>query len=97
MAMAWCSEQLAVPKMEWIGVLPSEFEGMGDILNVLSQADKKKVECLKSRNYLPPNYYEELELMTRKAKKAEIEDIESPSKYIWEMKLRPLNYHIEFE
>ena len=97
MAMAWCSEHLAVPKLEWIGVFPSEFDGLGDILKGLSAADKKKVDCLKSRDYLPKNYYKELDLMARQGRKAEIEDIESPSKYIWEMKLKPLEYHIDFK
>ena len=51
--MAWCCEQLAVPKLEWIGVHPSEFKDLGEILKGLSPADKKKVDCLRSRDYLP--------------------------------------------
>lgn len=96
MAMAWCCEQLAVPKLEWIGVHPSEFKDLGEILKGLSPADKKKVDCLRSRDYLPQDYSKELNLMSRIGKKAEIEDIESPSRYIW-LKLRPLGYLMDFE
>lgn len=74
---------MAVPKLEWIGVLPSEFKNIENArLQDFSEADVNKAQSLMERTYLSPHMQYELGLMTSCRKKAEIEDVASPSAYL---------------
>ena len=85
--MAYWPEPLALPKLQWIGVFPSEFPKLQDSLKDLSQRDKKRVEALLKRPYMTEDVENELRIMQASGKKAEIEDLECPGHYLWDVKL----------
>ena len=78
-----CHSHLAVPKLEWVGILPSEFENIDNArLQDFSEADANKAQSLMERTYLSSQMQDELGIMTSSGKKAEIEDVASPSAYL---------------
>ena len=84
-AMAWCAEPLAVPKLEWIGVKPSEFEYLPDHhKRPLTVADQAKLDSINDREIFSPEHAEELAIMDNLKLKVEIEDLPEISQYLWE-------------
>lgn len=90
--MTYCCEKLAVPKIVWLGIWPSEFQFNENLLKSLSEKDEAKLKSFETRPYLTPEIEAQLEIMKTLKKKAEIEDFESPAKYLWESKLLRENY-----
>ena len=85
---AWIPEPLTAPKLHWLGIWPSEFCEMNfDMIKKLNEADVVRLNTLVSRKYLSEEIQEELQIMKMSGTKAEIEDFESPSRYLWEKKL----------
>lgn len=82
LAMAFAGEPLAVPRLQWFGIKPSEFRD-DHHLHKLSQRDEAKLESLLKRPYISSELTEELEIMKNFGKKAEIEDFDSPTNYLW--------------
>ena len=92
LSMVWCGEPLAVPKLEWIGVLPSEFVNIDNArLQDFSEADANKAQSLMERTYLSLDMQNELAFMTNCGKKAEIEDVASPSAYLMSKLFQPFD------
>ena len=84
--MAWICEPLAVPRIQWVGVHPSDFEQLGqDNLHDLTARDYSKIKSILSRPYVSDHIKHEIATMLEWEKKAEIEDVDSPSRYLWEV------------
>ena len=81
LAMAWAPERLAVPSAIWLGLLPSDLEELGiekESMRLLSREDRKKIQDLHLRDYINdfcPQLIEELEILWRVGRKAEIQQV----------------------
>ena len=87
LSMAWCSEPLAIPSIKWLGVLPKDFVDLDmDQMIEFTARDKSKWNALWNRPYGDQfaGIKMELETMAHWEKKAEIQNLPSPSKYIVE-------------
>ena len=74
LATTFCPEDLSVPKLEWIGIYPSEFHTIAkESIQDLSEKDFEKARSLRERPYFSPHMTVELDQMLRSGKKVEIE------------------------
>ena len=77
LAMTFCGEPLAVPKLDWVGIYPSEVHSIPkEYIHDFSDRDYKKARSLQERSYFSPQMQEELDQMIRSGKKVEIEDVQ---------------------
>lgn len=78
------SEHLALPKLRWIGVHPSEIIALNVARQVLIDEDKTKIQSLLERPYINyvPRVKNEIEIMLRKNFKAEIEGLLKSNSYL---------------
>ena len=83
LAMAWAPERLAVPSAIWLGLLPSDLGALDieeESMRLLSREDRKKIQDLHLRDYINdfcPQLIEELEILWRVGRKAEIQQVAS--------------------
>ena len=81
LAMAWVPERLAVPSAIWLGLLPSDLDELGieeESMRPLSREDRKKIQDLHLRDYINdfcPQLIDELEILWRVGRKAEIQQV----------------------
>lgn len=89
--MAWCAEELAVMDCNWLGILPSEFDSLQNEnpLRQMTNNDMSKLDQIMDRQFYELEYEEELKKLKQNGRKAEIEDFDSVSNYLWQ-KLEPL-------
>lgn len=73
--MAHSSDDLAVPAIRWIGLLPSEIQPFKLLTIPLSQPDQNRLKSLIKRPYLTENLYDELLVLKRNQCKAELESL----------------------
>ena len=93
LAQVYCGEPLAVPKINWVGIYPSEFSQIAqESLQDLTERDYGKARSLQERAYFSKHMQMELDLMLQSGKKVEIEhdqetangdSVLSPSQYLW--------------
>ncbi|XP_055847854.1 meiotic recombination protein W68 [Episyrphus balteatus] len=74
-AMAFSADQLACPQIRWIGIQPSEIEKLAIPTLAQSKTDKKKINELLQRTYINAEIRNELEILQRLGRKAEIEAV----------------------
>ena len=81
LAMAWAPERLAVPSAIWLGLLPSDLSELDikeESMRPLSREDRKKIQDMHLRGYINdycPRLIEELEILWRVGRKAEIQQV----------------------
>ena len=81
----WCVESLAVPAVRWLGLHPSDFPNLDQTqMKGFSKNDKMKCKALLDRPYIEhwPHLKQQIEVISSWEKKAEIENLPSPSQYI---------------
>ncbi|KAM9296529.1 meiotic recombination protein SPO11 [Gastrophryne carolinensis] len=83
-AMSFEAHHLTVPSIAWLGLLPSDIERLHiptQALVPLSEQDKKKLSSLEKRPYVAsqPLWKRELEMMSTRKMKAEIQALSSLS------------------
>lgn len=75
LAMSHNSENLAVPSMVWLGIMPSEIDSLDIPTIPMSKQDEKKVTEMLKRPYINPVLKRELQILLNRQVKAEIEGI----------------------
>ena len=75
LAMSHNSENLAVPSMVWLGILPSEIDRLDITTIAMTKGDEKKATEMLSRPYMNPVLKSELQILLKRQLKAEIEGI----------------------
>ena len=73
------------------GILPSEFDSLQqeNPLRQMTNNDMSKLDQIMDRQFYELEYEEELKKLKQNGRKAEIEDFDSVSNYLWQ-KLEPL-------
>ena len=73
------------------GILPSEFDSLQNEnpLRQMTNNDMSKLDQIMDRQFYELEYEEELKKLKQNGRKAEIEDFDSVSNYLWQ-KLEPL-------
>ena len=73
------------------GILPSEFDSLQqeNPLCQMTNNDMSKLDQIMDRQFYELEYEEELKKLKQNGRKAEIEDFDSVSNYLWQ-KLEPL-------
>ncbi|XP_055914986.1 meiotic recombination protein W68 [Eupeodes corollae] len=74
-AMAFSADQLACPQIRWIGIQPSEIETLAIPTMAQTRKDKIKINELLQRTYISAEIRNELEMLQRLERKAEIEAV----------------------
>lgn len=88
-AMSNISDSLAVPSIQWLGILPSDITKFGIKSIPLTGEDTRKLDNLLKRPHISNEVYNELLLLKRTNMKAEIEGLsESSSTYLMDIYLR---------
>ncbi|CAM1319925.1 SPO11 (predicted) [Pycnogonum litorale] len=82
MTMSFCNEELIVPEIKWLGILPSDIVKLNiDVENLipLTQRDKNKAWSMLQKPYFKDNLFwkQQLELMIKMNTKAEIQTLSS--------------------
>lgn len=75
LAMSHNSENLAVPSMVWLGILPSEIDRLDIATITMNEGDLKKATEMMKRPYMNPMLKSELQILLNRQVKAEIEGI----------------------
>ncbi|CAO1378646.1 unnamed protein product [Diamesa serratosioi] len=75
LAMSHNSENLAVPSMVWLGILPSEIDSLDITTIPMSKRDEKKATDMMKRPYMNSRLQSELQILLNRNVKAEIEGI----------------------
>ena len=81
LAMALAPERLAVPSAIWLGLHPTDLDGLcieEESMRPLSREDRKKIQDLHLRDYINdfcPELIKELEILWRVGRKAEIQQV----------------------
>ncbi|CAO1408922.1 unnamed protein product [Diamesa hyperborea] len=75
LAMSHNSENLAVPSMVWLGILPSEIDRLDITTIAMTKRDEKKATEMLKRPYINPVLKSELQILLNRQVKAEIEGI----------------------
>ncbi|CAO1395302.1 unnamed protein product [Diamesa tonsa] len=75
LAMSHNSENLAVPSMVWLGILPSEIDRLDITTIAMTKRDEKKATEMLKRPYMNPVLKSELQILLNRQVKAEIEGI----------------------
>ena len=80
LALSYESENLVVPPIKWIGIMPTdilEFRLSKSVLIPLNDTDKKKIQDLKQRNYMIGNqsWTKQLDILITIDHKVEIQSL----------------------
>lgn len=71
--MSFFNDNLAIPSIRWIGVLPSEMKKFKLQSMPMTQRDANRVDNLMKRPYLSKEIYEELLVLKKSKMKSEVE------------------------
>lgn len=77
--MSYGNDHLAVPTIQWIGVLPSDINKMGLPSQSMTKDDHLRATDILSRPYVNTKTYAELLILQKYKQKCEIEAISSLS------------------
>lgn len=75
--MSFCSDELAIPSIRWIGVYPSEIKKLNLHSLALTKEDICRIDSMIKRPYISKKTYEQLLILKQNLRKAEIEALMS--------------------
>lgn len=81
--MSFCSEDLAIPCIRWIGVYPSEIKNLSLQSLPLTKEDVSRIDSMIKRPYISTRIYKELLVLKKTLQKAEVEALASSGIVDW--------------
>lgn len=81
--MSFCSEDLAIPCIRWIGVYPSEIKNLSLQSLPLTKEDESRIDSMIKRPYISTRIYKELLVLKKTLQKAEVEALASSGIVDW--------------